>query len=146
MIAVAAHRWFAAMRPSDGATPVVAAVLDGASADPGSLDSAADAIVSNDPFRLANTAASVRYSATAPAPVGFPSSVGRFTAPAMTLRATAGGPPWQALIEGIPGQPRPTLVRAGAVFEKLLIRAITRDSVVIRGADSTWTLGFPRSS
>ena len=60
----------------------------------------------------------------------------------MTLKAIAGGPPWQALIEGIPGQSQAVLVQSGTVLDHLSIRAITRDGVIVRGPDTTWVLSF----
>ena len=60
----------------------------------------------------------------------------------MTLKAIAGGPPWQALIEGIPGETHAVLVQTGTAFDHLSIRAITRDGVIVRGRDTTWVLSF----
>ncbi|MDB4878329.1 MAG: hypothetical protein JWM41_4775 [Gemmatimonadetes bacterium] len=64
--------------------------------------------------------------------------------PVMTLKAIVGGPPWQAVVDGIPGQPPGVLVRQGTTLDKLAIRSVTRDSVVIQGPDTTWVLGFGR--
>ena len=110
------------------------------------LYSAADAIVSNDAFRLANEPAAVRYdpsdetraghAANAPPPVPL--------RPTMTLKAIVGGPPWQAVVDGIPGRPPGTIVRAGNAFDRLVARRVTRDSVVIQGPDTTWVLTFQR--
>jgi hypothetical protein len=62
----------------------------------------------------------------------------------MTLKAIVGGPPWQAVVDGIPGQAQGTIVRAGAAFDKLVARAVTRDSVIIQGPDTAWVLTFRR--
>lgn len=108
------------------------------------LDDAEEFTVSNDPFRLANAPAAVRYDpnkeniangsivAVAPPPLR----------PTLTLKAIVGGPPWQAIVDGIPGQPQSTLVRAGSAFDKLVARSVTRDNVIIQGPDTTWVLGF----
>ncbi|HTJ21350.1 MAG TPA: hypothetical protein VL383_03105 [Gemmatimonadaceae bacterium] len=108
------------------------------------LRDAADLIVSNDPFRLTNSPPLVRYdpktessappTSVAPAPIR----------PVMTLKAIVGGPPWQAIVDGLPGQPPGTVVHAGSAFDKLVARAVTRDSVVIQGPDTTWVLSFRR--
>ena len=110
------------------------------------LDSAEDAIVSNDAFRLANAPAAVRYdpadetraSRTANVPPPAP------LRPTMTLKAIVGGPPWQAVVDGIPGRPAGTIVRAGNTFDRIVARRVTRDSVVMQGPDTTWVLTFQR--
>jgi hypothetical protein len=58
------------------------------------------------------------------------------------LKAIIGGPPWQAVIDGIPGQPPGTIAGTGARFDKLVVRSVTRDTVVVQGPDTTWSLGF----
>jgi hypothetical protein len=109
------------------------------------LAEAEDVTTTNDPFRLANAPASVRFNpnnengGTGPVAVVAPP-----VRPNMTLKAIVGGPPWQAIVDGIPGQPQGTVVRAGNAFDKLVARAVTRDSVVIQGPDTTWVLSFRR--
>ena len=108
------------------------------------LRDAADVIVSSDPFRLTNTPALVRYDPTAEGAVATSSVAAPPIRPVMTLKAIVGGPPWQAIVDGLPGQPPGTVVRTGDAFDKLVARAVTRDSVVIRGPDTTWVLSFRR--
>ena len=108
------------------------------------LRDAADLIASNDPFRLTNTPALVRYDPKAEGAVPTTSVAAPPIRPAMTLKAIVGGPPWQAIVDGLPGQPAGTVVRAGNAFDKLVARAVTRDSVVIQGPDTTWVLTFRR--
>ena len=109
------------------------------------LAEAEELIVSNDPFRLANEPTAVRYDPAredAPAAatqVGLPR-----LRPNMVLKAVIGGPPWQAIVDGIPGQPPGTIVRAGSTFDQIVVRAVTRDSIIIKGADTTWILSFRR--
>ena len=95
-----------------------------------------------DPFRLSKAPSMVRYAAVVDAQTQPLPSPSREPLPVLTLRAVAGGPPWQALIEGLPGQPRAVIVRSGNTFEQVTIRAIARDSVVVHSADSTWSLRF----
>ncbi len=100
-----------------------------------SLDDAAATIVANDPFRLSNTPPTVRFlGAVSVAP---PNATPR---PALVLRAIVGGPPWSALVEGLPGQSGGVVVLAGNTFEKLRIRSIARDTVVVQAPDTTWKL------
>lgn len=59
--------------------------------------------------------------------------------PRLALRAIA-GPPWRAVIAGLPGQVPETIARAGATFDGIVVRSISRDTVVLRGYDTTWVL------
>jgi hypothetical protein len=109
------------------------------------LVNAEEAIASNDLFRLANAPAAVRFDVAGEPGVDIvgvsqPAAI----RPTMTLKAIVGGPPWQAVVDGLPGQPANTLVRTGATYDKLVARQVTRDSVVIQGPDTTWVLSFRR--
>jgi len=109
------------------------------------LEEAEDVTSSNDPFRLANAPSSVRYDPNNEGTIaGAASYVPPPIRPNMILKAIVGGPPWQAMVDGIPGQPPGTLVRAGSTFDKLVAKDVGRDSVVIRGPDTTWVLTFRR--
>ena len=108
-------------------------VLQRVSAD--ALDDAAATLVANDPFRLANRPASVRFLAASPGVA--PSMRAR---PQLVLRAIIGGPPWSAVVEGIPGQSEGVVVTEGLAFDLVRIRSISRDSVVVQASDTTWTL------
>lgn len=105
-----------------------------------SLAAAEDAIVTNDPFRLSNSPPAVRYDPAADGVVQ--SGVLSQPRPSLVLKAIVGGPPWQAVIDGIPGQPPGTLAQAGSRFDRLIVRAVTRDSVIVQGADTSWVLSF----
>jgi len=107
-----------------------------------SLAGAAEAIVTNDPFRLSNSPPGVRYDPAfdEPASNGLPTPPP--PRPTLVLKAIVGGPPWQAVIDGIPGQPAGTVAHAGSTFDRLTIRTVTRDSVVIQGMDTSWVLSF----
>jgi hypothetical protein len=110
-----------------------------------SVTEAADLTVDNDPFRLTNSPPSVRYDVAtdgvAPATVAV-----RPPRPVLVLKAIVGGPPWQAVIDGIPGQPPGTIAEVGKRFDKFLVRAVTRDSVIVQGPDTSWVLSFRRGS
>jgi hypothetical protein len=106
-----------------------------------SLSGAEDAIVGNDPFRLSNSPPAVRYDPAADAaPAG--ALITPQLRPSLVLKAIVGGPPWQAVIDGIPGHPSGTLARAGSKFDRLTVRVVTRDSVVVQGMDTSWVLSF----
>jgi hypothetical protein len=104
-------------------------------ADADSLDDAVATIVANNPFRLSNKPANARFLSTMPGVA--PSAPMR---PQFMLRAIIGGPPWSAIVEGIPGQTGGTVVTAGLAFDNVRIRAITRDTVVVQAPDTTWKL------
>jgi len=142
--AVAVRRWVSERDHLVRPIPVVGAVARGAAlVDGDSLAVAAAATIEHDPFRLANAPAQVRYDPRVEeggaAAMAMPLPAQR---PTLALRAIVGGPPWQAVVDGIPGQPPGTIVRAGSTFDKLAITSVTRDQVVVRGADTTWTLVF----
>lgn len=107
------------------------------------LAEAEELTVTNDPFRLSNAPPSVRYD---PANEGGASGLGTVTPPpvrpTLTLKAIVGGPPWTAVIDGIPGQAAGTIARQGTTFDKLTVRVVTRDSVVVQGPDTAWVLSF----
>jgi hypothetical protein len=60
--------------------------------------------------------------------------------PNLLLRGILGGPPWDAIIDGVPGREGAVVLRAGQTVNGLAVRSVGRDTVIIRGADTTWTL------
>ena len=105
---------------------------------------AAPTFAEHDPFRFSRRPARVRYSVAPTSLVAAVPTPFHDPRPTMTLRAIAGGPPWHALIDGVPGHPQPTLVQPGTVLQRLVVRRVTRDTVVIRDPDTTWVLTLPR--
>jgi hypothetical protein len=142
LIIVGAIRWREAV-PRIGHQSIAIGLIKGSRSElvEPTLAEVEELIISNDPFRLSNTPSSIRYSPSSDN-VGLSASAP--LRPNLTLKAIVGGPPWQAIVDGIPGQPQGTLVRAGNAFDKLIARAVTRDSVVIQGPDTTWVLSFRR--
>ncbi len=61
-------------------------------------------------------------------------------APALMLRGVVGGPPWMALLEGVPGQTGAVMLAQGDTLGMLRVVRVMADAVVLRDADSTWTL------
>jgi hypothetical protein len=100
----------------------------------------ANRVVEGDPFRSDRRPAPLPYSRAAegqPPPPPEPSAPPN---PALVLRGTVGGPVWEALIEGIPGREGSTLVRSGELIAGLTVQRVSRDTVVVRGRDTAWTL------
>jgi hypothetical protein len=115
---------------SPGAAPPV---------DTARLGTARRTLERRDPFRLARSPASARYDPWAPAqpPVV---ATPRPNRPVLTLAGIVGGPPWQALVEGIPGRPAGVLLRAGDKVEGIRLEALRGDTALLTGMDTTWVL------
>lgn len=98
----------------------------------------ADYLALSDPFRLERKPSSVAYR---PELEGLPPTP---VAPRPNLRVTGiiGGPPWQAILDGVPGREGSVVVRAGDVIAEqgLTVRAVRRDTVVVHGRDTIWVL------
>lgn len=104
------------------------------------IDSGAAMVVENDPFRFSNTPPTVRFDPSSDASAQQPAMP--LALPRLVLRAIVGGPPWSAVIDGLPGQPPGAVARQGSRFDELTVALIARDSVVVRANDTTWTLRF----
>lgn len=115
-------------------------------------------VVKNDPFRLARHASPVAFTIAAEQePVAIATSV-RPQKPMLVLRGIVGGPPWEAVLEGIPGRDRGVVVRSGDIIHSpaannhlpsasvnwlgstLRVRQVSVDGVVVSGMDTTWLL------
>ena len=148
--AAAVVRW---RRALDGVAPVSARprtlVRAPATArlDDDSIADAAAFVAENDPFRLSSAPASVAYS---PAMDAGPSTLAQpvvaHVRPNLVLRGIIGGPPWQAIVDGIPGQPAGAIVRQGMAFDAITIRTVTRDTVFVQSPDTSWKLTLARSA
>jgi hypothetical protein len=127
------------VRGSDGSPPF--AVANARASRPRSVDSVAQwsrALAARDPFRLARAPATVRFGSQPPI-----SEVTRVPRPTLVLSGLLGGPPWRAIIEGVPGHQGSFVVASGDSLGALRIRTVTRDSIVIQGLDTTWVLRTP---
>lgn len=139
------RRWRAALPPPNETQMRIPSVRHSAIAIPSeSLDVYLETIAANDPFRLSSRPAAVRFDARGDLTVpGAPAAVVA-SRPQLVVKGIVGGPPWQAIVDGLPGQPPGTIVAAGATFERLVVRAVSRDSVIVQGPDTTWTLTLNR--
>ena len=106
-----------------------------------SIDDAASATSDHDPFRLTREPSAVPYDANGE--VVTPAQ----PAPPKPPLALSGivGPPWVAVLEGVPGRTGSVLAKTGDTLARppltlLVVHRIWRDTVVVRGADTTWTL------
>jgi hypothetical protein len=71
--------------------------------------------------------------------------VGPLYRPSLRLAAVMGGPPWKALLAGVPRAHGLVVVAPGDVVDSLTVLRISRDTVHLRGPDTTWTLVLPRT-
>jgi hypothetical protein len=62
----------------------------------------------------------------------------------ITLKGIAGGPPWTAMVQGIPGRRGIAMLTEGERLDSLLVRSITADRVIVVGPDTTWVLTMER--
>jgi len=143
---IAAAQWRTALPPiPTSATTVISLHTEHLQVTSDSIADAENLIVDNDPFRLSNTAPTVRYSALAETGASGTGYVApQAPRPTLILKAIVGGPPWRALIDGIPGQPPGTLAEPGSKFDKLVVRSVSSESVVIQGMDTSWVLTFSK--
>jgi hypothetical protein len=130
------------------APPVIWAVR-GEGADSGahplarSLDSATKVTASSDPFRLERAPSAVPYSAEQEgAPVAPPPP--KPPKPKLALVGIVGGPPWVALLDGVPGQNGSVLLHAGDTLAGLRVRTLGPNGITIAGLDTTWKLTLER--
>jgi hypothetical protein len=103
----------------------------------GDLSHAAASLVETDPFRAARRPSPIEY---VPELEGAPPPPPRAPRPPLAISGIIGGPPWSAVLEGVPGREAGTVVRPGDTLGGLRIQAVKRDTVVITGMDTTWRL------
>jgi hypothetical protein len=60
--------------------------------------------------------------------------------PRPVVTGLIGGPPWSAVVEGIAGVEGATVLQVGQSIGDITLRAIRRDTIILRGKDSTWKL------
>lgn len=106
-----------------------------------SIASSADRIASRDPFRLSHAPATVPYAperrGAAPAIQSRPVA----PRPNLSVRGILGNSNlWRAILVGVPGHSEAVLVNPGDTLGGLRVRRITRDTVFVRGIDTSWAL------
>jgi hypothetical protein len=122
---------------SRSSNPNVAAFAVRPSASGDSLAAAAKFTAQHNPFRLERKPATVAYS---PELEGVVPVAVRPVRPMLALRGIVGGPPWSAIVDGIPGRDASILLRQGDTIAGIVVRSIRKDTVVLKGTDTTWRL------
>lgn len=107
-----------------------------------SLEEAVGVISEHNLFRPERAMADEQQAAPVAMGMPMPPAVNR---PRLVLRGVLGGPPWDAVIDGIPGREGAVVIRAGQSVAGVTVRTIRRDTVHARGFDTTWTLTLGRS-
>jgi hypothetical protein len=110
---------------------------------PDSLESAVEVIANLNLFRPERTSAEQHSSAQPTTAMTMPQPPS--AKPHLVLRGVLGGPPWDAIIEGIPGREGSAVLRAGQSLGGVTVRAVRQDTAWARGFDTTWTLTLGRS-
>lgn len=106
--------------------------------DSTSLASAADTVIDNDPFRLDRAPADIGFGQDAvTAPQSPPL---QFRQPPPRLTAVLGGPPWRAVLEGVPGREGSVVVSPGDRVGPFAVLTISRTLLKLKEADTTWHL------
>lgn len=60
--------------------------------------------------------------------------------PRLRVTGILGGPPWEAVVEGLPGRSNGIVIRTGESYDGARILRVTRDSVIVSIDDSTYRL------
>ena len=108
------------------------------------LAAAGQTVTGGNPFRLDRAPAPIGFNQPAlpgmpgmmPPPMYEPPPPPR---PALFVSGIV-GPPWQALLEGVPGREGAVVVKRGDVLGDLRVRDITERVVVVASPDTTWRL------
>lgn len=112
------------------------------------INAAAEVTVNRNPFRIdrrpADVAFGMIYTGAAAAGQDVQPVISH-PRPLLVLAGIIGGPPWLALVEGLPGLSGSLLVQAGEVIGDLRIRGVGPDAVSIQGPDTTWNLPLKKS-
>ncbi len=140
----AARSWYVISRPAEAPAPAIWPVSQ--AMQPIAADSLAvltSRIVDNDPFRLDRKPADVAYGAP-PDSMARASATSEAPRPPLVLVGIV-GPPWRALVDGVPGHDGSMVLRAGQNVAGLRVRDVTATAATISGADTTWHLTVKRT-
>jgi hypothetical protein len=92
------------------------------------------------PFRVDRKPASVRFTPWESAPPSSPPPKPAPIRPPLAVVGIVGGPPWSAVVEGIPGRETGVLLTVGEEANGIHLTEIRGDTVRLAGFDTTWAL------
>lgn len=107
--------------------------------DSQSIRSAAAALRNRNPFRIERSPTAVRFGSppvVVPPPIPDPTP----PRPQPVLAGIVGGPPWLAVIEGIPGREAGVLLAEGEEVGGVRLERLRGDTAVLSSQDTTWVL------
>ncbi len=128
-----------ALGPTESADWSVPPVEVGASERAGSTAAVASRIADANPFRLDRRPSALPFGSSAEVAGAIPSLERRPPSVSGVL-----GPPWRAVLEGVPNREGGVLVARGDTLAGWRIRSVTADTIVIQGRDTTWVLPVRR--
>lgn len=136
--------WRNVTRPAQAGAPTIWPVSPATHAlARDSLAVLVDRIMSADPFRLDRKPATIAYGApdTVAARAAAQAAAPR---PPLVLVGIV-GPPWRALIDGIPGHDGSTVLSPGQTVAGLRVTDIRATTATVTGMDTTWHLTVKRT-
>lgn len=109
--------------------------------DTARLATAARVIRDRNPFRLERQPTDTAFDPWAPVePVGTVAAPPAPPRPHLTLVGILGGPPWHALLRGIPGREAGVILRLGEEAGGIRLEKLHADTARLAGLDTTWVL------
>ena len=108
--------------------------------DTGRLSRSAERLHDHDPFRLDRKPTGVRFNPSGPTNQQVAPPPPAPPRPVLRLVGIIGGPPWNTVVEGIPGREGGVLLRVGESTGGIRLTTVGGDSVVLAGFDTTWVL------
>jgi hypothetical protein len=125
-------------------SPIAELTITAGGAAPAALDTmalgaSAMRLRLRDPFRLDRKPTDVRYNPWEPVATVAPPPPAPVRPP-LALAGLLGGPPWNALIEGIPGRENGVLLQLGDSMNGVRFVALRGDTVLLAAFDTTWSL------
>jgi len=144
-LASAVRTWYRISRPVEAPMPAIWPVSPSARPIAGdSLDVLTSRIVDSDPFRLDRKPAAVAYGVTPDTLANRAAAPPAAPRPPLVLVGIV-GPPWRALVDGVPGHDGSMVLRAGQSIAGLRVRDVTAATTTISTTDTTWHLAVKRT-
>ncbi len=112
--------------------------------DSAELEDRAAALRARNPFRTDRRPAEVLFQLSGPTTPA-PAIAVPVVRPTLVLAGLVGGPPWHALVEGVPGREGGVLLGLGDQIGGVRVLEFRNGAVVLAGYDTTWVLS-PRNA
>jgi hypothetical protein len=107
--------------------------------DTRSVRSAAIELQNRNPFRMERSPTSTRFGSMEVAPAADVAEA-HVSRPNLVLAGVIGGPPWFALVEGIPGREAGVALMQGEEVNGFRLVRLRGDTAVLSGLNTTWVL------